>query len=114
LHLQAYFENSRDSVFGVVQRSNFESRLRVHFQNSDRPDEDVAWYALRNTVYAIGRRLVVSMDGTGDFAEIQSDSLRFFHNAFSVFSELLFRPSGLMAVQALVVMVCVFGSLTLK
>ncbi|KAJ5756857.1 fungal-specific transcription factor domain-containing protein [Penicillium manginii] len=103
-YVTAYFENSRDSVFGVVQRSNFESRLRVHFQNSNRPDEDVAWYALRNTVYAIGRRLVVSMDGTGDFAEIQSDSLRFFHNAFSVFSELLFRPSGLMAVQALVVM----------
>lgn len=47
------------------------------------------------------------MDGTRDFAEIQSESLRFFHNAFSVFSELLFRPSGLMAVQALVVMVCV-------
>ncbi|CAI7580131.1 unnamed protein product [Penicillium pancosmium] len=100
----AYFENSRASVFGVVQRSNFESRLRVHFQNPNKPDEDVAWYALRNAVYAMGHRLVTSMDGNGDFAEIQSESLRFFHNAFSVFSELLFRPSGLMAVQALVVM----------
>lgn len=47
------------------------------------------------------------MAGTRDFAEIQSESLRFFHNAFSVFAELLFRPSGLMAVQALIVMVCV-------
>ncbi|KAB8212103.1 fungal-specific transcription factor domain-containing protein [Aspergillus parasiticus] len=103
-YVSAYFENSRDSVFGVVQRSNFESRLRIHFQNVNRPDEDVAWYALRNAVYAIGRRLVASMDGTRDFAEIQLESLRFFHNAFAVFSELLFRPSGLMAVQALVVM----------
>lgn len=54
------------------------------------------------------------MDGNGDFAEIQSESLRFFHNAFSVFAELLFRPSGLMAVQALVVMVCVFEYVILQ
>ncbi|KAE8359557.1 fungal-specific transcription factor domain-containing protein [Aspergillus caelatus] len=103
-YVSAYFENSRDSVFGVVLRSSFESRLRIHFQNANRPDEDVGWYALRNAVYAIGRRVAVSMDETRDFAEIQSESLRFFHNAFSVFAELLFRPSGLMAVQALVVM----------
>ncbi|KAJ5096637.1 fungal-specific transcription factor domain-containing protein [Penicillium angulare] len=103
-YVKAYFEDSRASAFGVVQRSNFENRLRVHFQNLNRPDEDVAWYALRNAVYAIGRRVVASVEGTGDFVEIQSESLRFFHNAFSVFSELLFRPSGLMAVQALVVM----------
>ncbi|KAJ5359041.1 fungal-specific transcription factor domain-containing protein [Penicillium cataractarum] len=103
-YVSAYFENSRDSVFGVVLRSSFESRLRIHFQNASRPDEDVAWYALRNAVYAIGRRVAASMDGTMDFAEIQAESLRLFHNAFSVFAELLFRPSGLMAVQALVVM----------
>ncbi|KAJ5745100.1 fungal-specific transcription factor domain-containing protein [Penicillium odoratum] len=103
-YVTAYFENSRASVFGVVKRSNFESRLRVHFQNPNRPNEDVAWYALRNAVYALGRRLVASMDETVDFAEIQSESLGFFHNAFFVFSELLFRPSGLMTVQALVVM----------
>ncbi|KAJ6024475.1 fungal-specific transcription factor domain-containing protein [Penicillium herquei] len=103
-YVTAFFENSGASVFGVVQRSSFENRLRVHFQNPNRPDEDVAWYALRNAVYAIGRRFVALKDRTGDFAEIQSESLRFFHNAFSVFSELLFRPSGLMAVQALVVM----------
>ncbi|KAJ5585689.1 fungal-specific transcription factor domain-containing protein [Penicillium hetheringtonii] len=102
----AYFENSRANAFGVVQRSNFENRLRVHFQSPNTNDEDVAWYALRNAVYAIGRRVVASMDGIGDFAVIQSESLRFFHNAFSVYSELLFRPSGLMAVQALIVMTC--------
>ncbi|GKZ52105.1 hypothetical protein AbraIFM66951_011773, partial [Aspergillus brasiliensis] len=62
-YVSAYFENSRDSVFGVVLRSSFECRLRIHFQNPNTPDEDVAWYALRNAV-----------------------------------------PSGLMAVQALVVM----------
>jgi hypothetical protein len=85
IYIQAYFENSRANVFGVVQRSNFENRLRVQFQSPNTADEDVAWYALRNAVYAIGRRVVASMDRTGDFAEIQSKSLRFFHNAFSVY-----------------------------
>ncbi|GKZ40039.1 hypothetical protein AbraIFM66950_002056 [Aspergillus brasiliensis] len=103
-YVSAYFENSRDSVFGVVLRSSFECRLRIHFQNPNTPDEDVAWYALRNAVYAIGRRVAASIEGTGDFAAIQSEASQFFHNAFSVFPDLLFRPSGLMAVQALVVM----------
>ncbi|KAE8141779.1 hypothetical protein BDV38DRAFT_268086 [Aspergillus pseudotamarii] len=93
-YVSAYFENSRDSVFGVVLRSSFESRLRIHFQNASRPDEDVAWYALRNAVYAIGRRVAVSVDGTRDFAEIQSESLRFFHNAFSALVVMVFTQTS--------------------
>ncbi|KAJ5756900.1 fungal-specific transcription factor domain-containing protein [Penicillium nucicola] len=103
-YVTAYFENSQDSVLSVVLRSDFETRLRVHFQNASRPDEDVAWYALRNAVYAVGLRTAASINGTGEFAEVQSESLRFFHNSFSVLSDLLFMPSGLMAVQALIVM----------
>ncbi|KAJ5772296.1 fungal-specific transcription factor domain-containing protein [Penicillium odoratum] len=103
-YVSGYFENSQDSVFGVVIRSDFESRLRVHFQDPNRPDEDVAWYALRNAVYAVGCRAAASMDRTREFAEIQSESMRFFHNAFSVLSELLFMPGGLIAIQALIVM----------
>lgn len=54
------------------------------------------------------------MDGARDFAEIQPESLRFFHNAFSVLSDLLYMPSGLMAVQALIVMVCVLEYLSIQ
>ncbi|KAJ5632774.1 fungal-specific transcription factor domain-containing protein [Penicillium lividum] len=103
-YVSGYFENSQDSIFGVIIRSDFDSRLRVHFQDPNRSDEDLAWYALRNAVYAVGCRTAASMDGTRDFAEILSESMRFFHNAFFVLSELLFMPSGLMAIQALIVM----------
>lgn len=51
------------------------------------------------------------MDETSDFSKVQSEALRFFHNAFSVLSELLYMPSGLMAVQALIVMVSVLEDL---
>lgn len=52
------------------------------------------------------------MDGTRSFAEVQKESLRFFHNAFSVLSDLLYMPSGLMAVQALTVMVSLLERLS--
>lgn len=103
--MEAFFEHSHDSVFGVVFRPDFEARLRAHLQNANQDDEDVAWYALRNAVYAIGCRTVMAMDRTRDFSEIQQESLRLFHNSFFVLLDLLYMPSGLMAVQALIVMV---------
>ncbi|KAJ5934040.1 hypothetical protein N7466_003587 [Penicillium verhagenii] len=50
-YVSAYFERSQDRVFGVVLRSDFETRLRVHLQSGSKPHEDAAWYALRNAVY---------------------------------------------------------------
>ncbi|KAJ5203753.1 fungal-specific transcription factor domain-containing protein [Penicillium cinerascens] len=91
-------------IFGAVFRPDFETRLRAHLQDPNQHDEDVAWYALRNAVYAVGCRTAGSMDGSRNFSEVQQESLRFFHNAFFVLSDLLFMPSGLMAVQALLAM----------
>lgn len=101
----AFFEHSHDSVFGVVYRPDFEVRLDLHFQNAGPQNEDVAWYALRNAVYAVGCRASAAMEGTRSFAEVDQESLHYFYNAYSVYSDLLFTASGLMAVQALLVMV---------
>lgn len=110
----AFFDHSHDSVFGVVHRPDFEARLTLHLQNAGPQNEDIAWYALRNAVYAVGCRTRAAIDGTGSFADALQESLRYFYNAFSVFSDLIFMPSGLMAVQALLVMVRVLESCSIR
>jgi hypothetical protein len=101
----AYFERSHDRIFGVVYRPDFEARLRRHFQNGCPIDENAAWYALRNAVYAEGCRSAGSKESGQDFSQVQAEAARYFENAVSVLTELLFTPSGLMVVQAVVVMV---------
>lgn len=110
-HVIAFFEHSPDSVFGVVNRSDFQTRLHLHLGGSNTNEENAAWYALRNIIYAIGCRSAASVDKSQDFVEIQMESLRYFHNAFSVYADLLYMPSGLMAVQALIMMVSFFWHL---
>lgn len=103
--MTAFFDHTHDPVLGVVYRPEFEAQLRLHFQRPRSPDEDVAWYALRNAVYAVGCRAAASTGSVKDFHQTQQRSLKFFHNAFSVYTNLLYMPSGLTAVQALVIMV---------
>jgi hypothetical protein len=68
--------------------------------------EDPAWYAMRNTVYAWGCRLEWSREhGAASFAEAQSQAWRYFENALSVHTELIYSESGLLAVEALFAMV---------
>ncbi|KAJ5624438.1 hypothetical protein N7510_000747 [Penicillium lagena] len=100
----AFFDHTHDPVLAVVYRPEFEAQLRLHFQRPRSPDEDVAWYALRNAIYAVGCRAAASTGNAKDFHQIQQKSLKFFHNAFSVYTNLLYMPSGLTAVQALVIM----------
>jgi hypothetical protein len=98
-----YFDNSYDSIRGVVYRPEFEAQLHLHFQSAQ--EDNVAQYALRNAVYAVGCRVSAVKDKEKTFEETQRISLLYFHNALSVYSDLLFMPSGLTGVQALVVMV---------
>lgn len=88
-----------------MYQPEFENHFRHFFQNSQVYNNDVAWYALSNAVYAVGCRNAAAMENKKDFMEIQQESVQYFHNAFSVHSDLLYMPSGLMAIQALVVMV---------
>ncbi|BCS23676.1 fungal specific transcription factor domain-containing protein [Aspergillus puulaauensis] len=98
----SYFDYSHDRVLGAVYRPEFETHLHVHFEGLQ--SDDVAHYALRNAIYAIGCRAAALMDNSAKFADIQQLSLRYFQNALSVYTDLLYMPSGLTAVEALIVM----------
>jgi hypothetical protein len=87
-----------------VHRPDFETHLRLHFQGLHGDDD--AHYALRNAIYAVGCRAAAQLDESPNFTETQQLSLKYFQNAFSVYTDLLYMPSGLTAVEALVVMVC--------
>lgn len=101
----AYFEHCFESIFGVVYRPEFEARLHAHFQNgASSPADDVAWYALRNTVYAAGCRQILLKDGITSYADAQAEASRYFENALSVHTDLIYGPSGLEAIRALVAM----------
>ena len=99
----AYFERSVDSMFGVVHRPEFESHMRSKPDN--RQDEDPAWYALRNMVYASGCRLHHSVHYDASFSDIQEEAWGYFSNALLVHSELLLRRPSIQAIRALLAMV---------
>jgi len=92
---------------GIVHRPDFEARLRLHFAPGTRANDDPGWYALRNTVYASGCRMECSKayHSTG-FEEARERGWRYFENALSVQSQLLYGKTDITAVQALVAMVC--------
>ncbi|KIW30212.1 uncharacterized protein PV07_05971 [Cladophialophora immunda] len=114
IYTQAYFEQSPEAVFGIVDRTSFETQLRRHFNDpSPVHSEDPAWYALRNTVYAAGCRMLLSeVEYSSTFAGAQEPSGNFFENALSVLSELLYPREDLEAVQAVVLMTLYCGGLS--
>ena len=108
---KAYFEECHYALFGIVQRPVFETRLRAQLTQSPGFEDDPSWYALRNAVYATGCRIVLSKDPSTTFGEDQARAWRYFENALSVHTELLYTPTGLPAVQALAIMVGTFTPL---
>lgn len=95
----------------VIHRSNFEARLNAHLDSGDNDTEtDPAWYALRNTVYAFGARTTTNRDSqTNGWAEAQLHGWKYFQNAFSVHSDLVYSWSSVPAVQAVFCMVCIMS-----
>lgn len=105
---KAYFEKTLESSFDIVIRSSFEARLNIHFANDNASgqDDDAAWYALRNTVYAFGCRSELGKTSySSTFKEAQAAGWKYFQNAMSRHTEMMYCRTGLMAVQALVIMV---------
>jgi hypothetical protein len=101
----AYFENSFNRMFGVISRPVFEARLRSYLDQDGSSDDDPAWYALRNTVYACGCRIELSRASIAtSLLEAEEKAWQFFQKALSVHTELLYLPTGLMAVEALTAM----------
>jgi len=91
-----------------VHRPAFEVRLSQHLEQQKQqatPEEDPSWYALRNVVYAAGCRCLLARDRQVAFAKAQAEAWGIFSNALAVFTDLLFKPSGLLTVQAITLMV---------
>lgn len=105
--MAAYFETSQDVAFGIIDRSVFEQRLRDHYSTQGSSVRfDSAWYALRNTVYAIGCLSALSRGPyPSAFVEARSQAWRYFENALSVHTELIYARSGMDAVQVMIAMV---------
>ncbi|RSL87757.1 hypothetical protein CEP52_015423 [Fusarium oligoseptatum] len=100
-YVTAYFEGAREAAFGLVDRTSFETRLRAHLEGYSK-NEDPAWYALRNAIYATGCRLELSK--TGKFRHAFQTSWTYFSNCLSVHLELLYFQTSIMAIQALTIM----------
>lgn len=102
----AYFDNAVDSALGIVHRPWFESKLKVHFTNANNDDEDHGWYALRNTIYASGCRIELSR--YKNIQETNQEAWKWFANALSVHTEILYFQSTMVGVQALTLMVTLY------
>ncbi|OOQ86995.1 hypothetical protein PEBR_18902 [Penicillium brasilianum] len=101
----AYFKSHIDAVFGILDRTAFEARLRAHFKQNEPSSCDKSWYALRNVVYAAGCRFVLSQDsGSNGFAKARSQSWRYYQNALSVHTDLLYMCDNLTSIRALILM----------
>ena len=100
-----YFNDSLDSVFGVINKQVLVHKLQEHFGNGGE-DDSIEWYALRNAVYASGCKIHLSkMNQPQSFEHAQYEAWKYFENALSVHTELIYMRSGLMAIQALITMV---------
>lgn len=101
-----YFDIFND-VYPLYNRSIFDEHL--HRQYSSNPPESVAWYASLNVVIAIGilseRMQCIKPNTVGDSGPSYEISWKYFRNATSCFTELLFTDVSLMAVAALTGMV---------
>lgn len=100
-------------MFGVLDRAEFEKCLRAHFQGDSSAyslsplAQDKAWYALRNTVYALGCRVSLSQEaGPNGFAESRTRSWQYFENALAVHTDIIYGRAEVTSIRALVLMVC--------
>ncbi|KAH8886612.1 hypothetical protein GQ53DRAFT_875270, partial [Thozetella sp. PMI_491] len=101
----AYFGNSLDAIFAVLDRHEFEARLRADFESNTSNTGNKSWYALRNIVYASGCRIVLSEEATpAAFAASRTQSWRYYENALSVHTELLYSHVDLDSIRALLIM----------
>jgi len=103
--VSAFFDEGLDSVYGVVHRPAFEARLKAHFEHAPSAKDDPGWYALRNTIYAAGCRISLSEGASPkSFTKARAQAWRYFENALSVHTDLIYSRSDLTAVQALLSM----------
>ncbi|KAJ9612953.1 hypothetical protein H2200_002894 [Cladophialophora chaetospira] len=101
---EAYFDDSIGAFYGVIYRPEFEKELQAYYQGGSTLGDDPAWTAIRKTVYAVGCRTYLSKNSGKSFREIRELSWSYFQDALLVLLELLFTPTDLLAVRALLAM----------
>lgn len=68
----------------------FMDRLELHYRQHQSVENDLNWYALRNTVFAIGSRLgIASFRLAQTLSAAQAQSWAYFENALSVYVNLI-------------------------
>jgi hypothetical protein len=97
-YVKAFMEDFNIS-FPLYHQATFLERYEKDYYTAD-PDRDPAWYASLNVVLMLGRSIQRREKGQDLMGE------RIFANACSVFTDLLFNGSSLLAVQAMIGMVC--------
>ncbi|KIW45781.1 hypothetical protein, variant [Exophiala oligosperma] len=104
-YAKGFFEECLEIPCVPVQREIFNSYLRAFFKNHQRQSENPAWYALRHVIYAFGARIVhYSKPSENAWIEAQRISWRYFENALSVHTQLIYCCSQLQAVESLLLM----------
>jgi hypothetical protein len=96
-YMTAFF-GAFNSAFPLYDKEMVLERFEKDYYTAS-PQQDVAWYASLNVIFLIGRAIARRERGADVICE------RYFHNASSVFTELLFNGPSLLAVQAMIGMV---------
>ncbi|RVX72408.1 hypothetical protein B0A52_03596 [Exophiala mesophila] len=104
-YTNAFFEETWEAKLAIVHRDDFEALLREYFRGPAQKGH-LAWFALRNTVFACGYRSILVKDPGVSFSEAQVKAGRLFNYALSVLTQILLPPSSLLAIQALTLMAC--------
>lgn len=105
-----FFDHCPEASFGVIRREDFERRLRYHYDKTPPApaddDDGFEWYALLNVVLAFGARIQNGTAGSSlTFLDCTEAGARYFGNALSKLPDMLYLKIGLVAVQAIVLMV---------
>lgn len=104
----AFFDNCWEARLGFISRSDFEAQLQAHFCDENPSHNDYAAYALRNVVFAGGRRSLQAQSGIVSYSTALEDAWQgCFSNALSVLAGLLLSPPHVTVAQALALMVSV-------
>ncbi len=103
---KAFFDESLEHALGLVPRMAFMNRLEIHYWQHQLDENDLNWYALRNTVFAIGSRLgIASFRLPQTLSAAQTQSWEYLENAVSVYVNLICMALHPETIEALVSMV---------
>lgn len=97
----ATFFDTFNAAFPLYDKESVMDRFASDYFTVTR-ERDPAWYASLNIMFLIGRAIATKSNGSDLACE------KYFYNASSVVTELLFNGPSLMAVQAMVGMVVLF------